>query len=60
MDIAVQIQRPLDRNPITLLMLRSGADVTVTPPEGYQLLADERGRLIKDEQRSFLIDIEEA
>lgn len=34
MNVAAKIARPLDNNPITLLMLRSGKDVVVTPPDG--------------------------
>ena len=44
MNVAAKIARPLDNNPITLLMLRSGKDVVVTPPDGFQLLTDEHNR----------------
>lgn len=60
MEAAVRIQRRLDLNPVTVLLLHSGAGAVITPPEGYSLLADERGRLLKDETRSFLIDKEEV
>lgn len=53
MNVAAQITRPLDNNPITLLLLRSGKDVVVTPPAGYDLLTDERNRLLRDEQRNY-------
>ena len=52
--------RPLDNNPITLLMLRSGKDVVVTPPDGFQLLTDEHNRILRDEQRNYLTDRKEV
>lgn len=52
MNVAAKIARPLDNNPITLLMLRSGKDVVVTPPDGFQLLTDE--------QRNYLTDRKEV
>lgn len=60
MNVAAKIARPLDNNPITLLMLRSGKDVVVTPPAGYDLLTDERNRLLRDEQRNYLTDRKEV
>ena len=59
MNVAAKIARPLDNNPITLLMLRSGKDVVVTPPDGFQLLTDEQQRLLRDERGAYLIDREE-
>ncbi len=60
MNVAAKIARPLDNNPITLLMLRSGKDVVVTPPDGFQLLTDERNRILRDEQRNYLTDRKEV
>lgn len=57
---AAKIARPLDNNPITLLMLRSGKDVVVTPPDGFQLLTDEHNRILRDEQRNYLTDRKEV
>lgn len=60
MNVAAKIARPLDNNPITLLMLRSGKGVVVTPPDGFQLLTDERNRILRDEQRNYLTDRKEV
>lgn len=60
MNVAAKIARPLDNNPITLLMLRSGKDVVVTPSDGFQLLTDEHNRILRDEQRNYLTDRKEV
>ncbi len=60
MNVAARISRPLDNNPITLLMLHSGKDVVVVPPAGYELLTDERNRILRDEQRNYLTDRKEV
>lgn len=60
MNVAAKIARPLDNNPITLLMLCSGKDAVVTPPAGYDLLTDERNRILRDEQRNYLTDRKEV
>ena len=60
MNVAAKIARPLDNNPITLLMLRSGKDVVVTPPDGFHLLTDEHNRILRDEQRNYLTDRKEV
>ena len=56
MNVAAKIARPLDNNPITLLMLRSGKGVVVTPPDGFQLLTDEHNRILRDEHNRILRD----
>lgn len=48
MNVAAKIARPLDNNPITLLMLRSGKDT------------DEHNRILRDEQRNYLTDRKEV
>lgn len=60
MNVAAQITRPFDNNPITLLMLHSSKDVVVVPPAGYELLTDECNRLLHDEQKNYLIDRKEV
>lgn len=60
MYATVKIARPIDNNPITLLMLRSGRGVVVTPPAGYEFLTDESNRILRDERRNYLIDRKEV
>lgn len=49
------ITRQIDNNPITLLLLRHGKAVIVEPPEGYALLSEETGKLLRDERGAYLL-----
>ena len=59
MNVAAKIARPIDNNPITLLMLHNGKNVVITSPDGFYLLTDERNRILRDEKRNYLIDCKE-
>lgn len=62
MTAAVIIARNIDFNPITILLLNANKKKAVDeiPPAGYQLITDERNRILRDEQRNYLIDRKEV
>lgn len=52
------VTRPIDNNPITLLLLRHG-NVTLEPPGGFTFIADENNKLLRDERGAYLLDHKE-
>jgi len=52
------ITRPIDNNPITLLLLRHGS-VVLEPPAGFTFIVDENNKLLRDERGAYLLDIKE-
>lgn len=58
-NTAVMIARPLDNNPITLLLLQHGKGGIIEPPEGFIFLADEKQKILKDELGAYLIEHKE-
>lgn len=62
MTAAVIIARNIDFNPITILLLNANKKKAVDeiPPVGYQFITDESNRILRDEQRNYLIDRKEV
>ena len=57
---ALIITRPIsDNNPISVLLRNARKSGQIDPPAGYQLLTDEKQRLLRDERGAYLIDREE-
>lgn len=54
-NAAAMIARPIDNNPITLLLLRHGKNIIIEPPEGYVFLSDESEKLLRDERGAYLL-----
>lgn len=53
MDTSV---RPIENNSITLLLLWHRG-VTPEPPEGFEFIADENNKLLRDERGAYLLEI---
>lgn len=62
MYAAVKIARNIDNNPVTVLLLNADKKKAVDeiPPAGYQFITDEHKRILRDEQRNYLIDRKEV
>lgn len=62
MYAAVKIARNIDNNPVTVLLLNADKKKAVNeiPPAGYQFITDEHNRILRDEQRNYLIDRKEV
>lgn len=62
MYATVKIARNIDNNPVTVLLLNADKKKAVNeiPPAGYQFITDEHNRILRDEQRNYLIDRKEV